>query len=709
MSKTKSLRALFNPASVAVVGATPDVGKPGGRCLAFLKKFAYRGKIFPINAKYPVIDGLTCYADLASLPEPVDLVILLVPARAVPNYLRASGAAGARAAVVCTSGFAEAGAAGAALQAELVRAAEEFNIAVLGPNCLGMMDLHSGLTATFTTALEAEFAPAAGPVAFVSQSGAMGAAVFALAQYEGIGIGKFISTGNEAVLDFTDFVEYLSDDPGVSLILGYVEGVRGGRRFIAAARRARAAGKTVALLKVGKSAAGELAARSHTGALSGSAKVYEAAFRRAGVLSVDHVRSLLDLAVALPGQKRAEGRRVGIVSMSGGAGVMMADASVAGGLEVAPLTQSTQDALAKVLPDFVGRANPVDYGPVYGDPNAIEACVELTGSDPNVDMVLLFMGLSPGMAGVIDSHLVRAQERFGKPLILAWMGGPAHGIAALRKAGIATFDDPSRAVEMAILLARAAMPVAGPDVPLQAEQTPRAAATQAALRAAITAGQTALSEREVKALMAGYGIPVVPEVLARTLEEAVAAGKQFDRPLAVKAEAPELIHKSDAGAVRLRVAPGAAGQAFSEVVAAAASVVGTANVRGALIQPMAKSGLEVLAGLRYDPQFGATITVGMGGLTSEVLADVVTEVAPVDEALAHSMLQRLRSAPLFGAFRGAVPRDCDALARVLVALSQFAMDCGPLLAELDLNPVIVHPVGEGCTVVDGAAVLGTNH
>ncbi len=710
MSQKKSLHALFNPASVAVVGATPDVGKPGGRSLAFLKKFGYRGKIFPINAKYPVIDGLTCYADLAALPEPVDLVILLVPAKAVPDYLRASGAAGARAAVVCTSGFAEAGAAGASLQAELVRAADEFNIAVLGPNCLGMMDLHSGLTATFTTALEAEFTPAAGPVAFVSQSGAMGAAVFAMAQYEGIGIGKFISTGNEAVLDFTDFVEYLSDDPNVSLILGYVEGVRGGRRFIAAARRARAAGKTVALLKVGKSAAGELAARSHTGALSGSAKVYEAAFRRAGVLSVDHVRSLLDLAVALPGQKRAAGRRVGIVSMSGGAGVMMADASVAGGLEVAPLTQSTQDALAKVLPDFVGRANPVDYGPVYGDPNAIEACVELTGSDPNVDMVLVFMGLSPGMAGVVDPHLVRAQERCGKPLILAWMGGPAHGITALRKAGIATFDDPSRAVEMAILLARAGGAVAGPDVPLQAEQTPRAVATQAALRASIVAGQAALSEREVKALMAGYGIPVVPEVLATTVDEAVAAGLRFgnDRPLAVKAEAPELIHKSDAGAVRLRVAPSEAGQAFSEVVAAAARVVGAANVRGALIQPMARPGLEVLAGLRYDPQFGATITVGMGGLTSEVLADVVTEVAPIDHALAHSMLQRLRSAPLFGAFRGAVPRDSEALAGVLVALSQFAMDCGPLLAELDLNPVIVHDVGAGCTVVDGAAVLGVD-
>ena len=705
-SPESSLKALFNPASVAVVGATPDVSKPGGRCLAFLKKFGYRGKIFPINAKYPEIDGLKCYPDLLSLPEAADLVILLVPAQAVPEYVRTCGAVHARAAVVCTSGFAEAGESGKALQAELTRAAAENNIAVLGPNCLGLMDLHSGLTATFTTALETEFKPVVGPVAFVSQSGAMGAAVFGLAQFEGIGLGKFISTGNEAVLDLTDFLGHLAGDPDVTVILGYVEGVRDGRRFIAAARRAHAAGKTVALLKVGKSAAGERAAKSHTGALAGSAKVYEAAFRRAGVLGVDHVRTLLDLAVALPGQKRVRGRRVGIVSMSGGAGVMMSDACSAGGLEVVPLTQETQDKLAKVLPDFVGRTNPVDYGPVYGDPNALEACASITAADPNVDIILMFMGLSPGLAGIVEPRLARVQQQSGKPLILAWLGGPKHGIDALRKAGIAAYDDPSRAVDMVVQLVRAGAELPGGEVPLGADDTPRARATKEVLRKALRNGENALSEREVKSLMAGYDIPVVPEVLATSVEEAAAAGKRFDRPLAVKAESPDLIHKSDAGAVRLRVTPEGAGQAFSEVVDAAARVVGFDKVRGALIQPMAQPGLEVLAGLKFDPQFGPTITVGMGGLTSEVLADVVTEVAPVDRALAHSMLERLRSAPLFGPFRGAAPRDTEALVGVLVSLSQFAMEAGPLLAELDLNPIIVHAAGEGCTVVDGAAVLG---
>jgi acyl-CoA synthetase (NDP forming) len=393
--------------------------------------------------------------------------------------------------------------------------------------------------------------------------------------------------------------------------------------------------------------------------------------------------------------------------MSGGAGVMMADACVAGGLDVAPLTSASQMALEKVLPDFVGKANPVDSGPVYGDPDAIEACVDIAAADPNIDVLLVFMGLSPGMAGIIEPRLARVQERSGKPVITAWMGGPAHGIASLRKAGIATFDDPSRAVEMAIQLVRAARPLQGRDLPLAAlPSEARAIATQGSLRAAMTAGQGALSEREVKVLMASYGIPVVPEILATTAIEADAAGRQFKCLLAVKAESPDLLHKSDAGAVRLRVPLEDVAHAFTEVVAAASAAVGPDRVRGALIQPMARPGLEILAGLRYDPQFGPTITVGMGGLTGEVLADVITELAPVNLEMAHSMLQRLRCAPLLGPFRGAMPRDSRALAQLLVALSDFSLDAGPLLAELDLNPVIVHDTGDGCTVVDGAAVLG---
>jgi len=711
---TKSaMEALFDPVSVAVVGATDDLGKPGGRCLAFLRQYGYRGRIYPINPKYETVRELPCYPDLKSLPGPVEMVVLLVPAKAVPGHLRDAAAAGARAAVVCSSGFAEAGAAGARLQEELVRAAAESGMAVLGPNSLGMLDLHHGLVASFSTGLQAESPPKAGPIAFVSQSGAIGAVVYALAQRDGIGFGKFLSTGNEAVLDFGHYLDHFADDPDVTLVLGYIEGIRRGRPFIDAARRAHAAGKTVAVLKVGQSEAGVKAARSHTGALVGSAMVYEAAFRRAGVLTVNDVRSLLDLAVAIPGRYRAQGPRVGIVSMSGGAGVMMADKCTASGLEMVALAPATRDALAKVLPDFAGMANPVDFGFVYGDPDAVEACVNAVAADPGIDLVLVFIGLSPDMAGVLEHRIAGAQDRSGKPVVTAWLGGPEAGIAKLRALGVAAYDDPSRAVEVAALMARAAAPLPGSGAPAEgaaagtADGTAdaRAKATRATLRGFAAAGATALTEREVKALLAPYGVPVTPEVLAVNRAEALAAAQRFTGAVAIKAEAPALLHKSDAGAVKLGVAPADAGDAFDAVVAAAVHVVGRSGVRGAVVQPMAPAGLEILAGLRFDPQFGPTITVALGGVMSEVLADVATELAPIDRAIAEGMLGRLRGAPLLGAFRGATPRDRAALVSALVALGAFAMDAGDLLAELDLNPVIVMAEGAGCVVVDGAAVL----
>lgn len=705
MMDKRAIKALFDPASVAVVGATDDLGKPGGRCLAFLQRYGYRGRIYPINPKYETIRDLPCFADLKSLPGPVEMVVLLVPAKSVPRYLREAAAAGAKAAVVCSSGFAEAGEDGVRLQDDLVRAASESGMAVLGPNSLGMLDLHHNLVASFSTGLQTESAPKAGPIAFVSQSGAIGAVVYALAQADGIGFGKFLSTGNEAVLDFGHYLDYFASDPDVALVLGYIEGIRRGRPFIDAARRAHAAGKTVAVLKVGQSEAGVKAARSHTGALVGSAKVYDAAFRRAGVLQVGDVRTLLDLAVAIPGRCRARGRRVGIVSMSGGAGVMMADKCTAAGLEMVGFDPATHAALAKVLPDFAGMSNPVDFGFVYGDPNAVEGCVNAVAMDPNVDIVLVFIGLSPNMAGVLEHRIAGAQDRSGKPIFTAWLGGPLAGINRLRELGVAAYDDPARAVEVAAEVARAAAALPGCGAPEAGPGGARADATRGALQAFRAAGTATLTEREVKSLLAPYGIPVTAEVLATSAAEALAAARRFDCPVAVKTEAPELLHKSDGGAVKLNVAPADAGAAFEAVTQAAAKAVGRAGVRGAVIQPMAPAGLEILAGLRFDPQFGPTITVGLGGVMSEVLADVATELAPIDRAIAHGMLDRLRTARLLGAFRGTPPRDREALVSALVALADFAMDAGDLLAELDLNPVIALAEGKGCVVVDGAAVL----
>jgi acyl-CoA synthetase (NDP forming) len=397
---------LFSARSVAVVGARPGIDKPGGRCLAFLTRFGFTGSVFPVNPKYEEIDGLRCYPDLTQLPSPVDLVMLIVPAAAVIEHLKKASGAGAKAAIVFSSGFAETGEAGKALQDELAATARDLGIAVLGPNCLGLIDLHAGLVASFSTGLSTAVDLRSGPAAFVSQSGAMGMAVFTLAQRDGVRFGKFLSTGNEAVLGLTDFVEHLSGDESTSLVLGYVEGLRDGRRFVDVARRARRAGKAVGVLKVGRSKAGEMAARSHTGALSGSAQAYDAAFRRAGVLCADSVQDLVDLAVVSPGDRRAANRNVGIVSMSGGAGVMMSDACSEVGLDVAPLNDATLATLSGLLPSYAGFTNPVDVGPIYDDLDAVFACIESVAKDPGLAQVLVFFGMSPLLVGRSrsDSH-----------------------------------------------------------------------------------------------------------------------------------------------------------------------------------------------------------------------------------------------------------------------------------------------------------------
>jgi len=703
-----SLTTLFKPQSVAVVGASPDLGKPGGRCLAYLSKYDFSGLIYPINPRYSHIGDIPCYPDFKSLPTPVDLVILLVPADKVCVYLEDAADAGTKAVVVCSSGFAEAGDTGIELQKKLIETANRRGLAVVGPNCLGMVDLHQPMVASFSTSLSTDLTLQSGPIAFVSQSGAMGMAVFTQAQAEGIAVGKFISTGNEAVLDFTDFLEYFIEDPNVKLILGYIEGVRDGRRFVNAARKARAAGKFVAILKVGKSKAGERASQSHTGALAGASHIYEAAFRRGGILSVNDIRSLTDIAALAPDQGTVNGPGVGIISMSGGAGVMMADACGVHGLDVVTLSQATLDNLSQCLPAYSGMSNPVDYGAIYGDMDAVQACITHVANDPHVKVVLVFIGMSPNLHGVIEQRIADVQKQCGKRIITAWLAGPVAGLLALRKLGVPCYVEPERAVAAAAYLVQLGKQFNGPDLHMSHQQSGKEQSAIAQLKKYIRSGRTTLSESEVKQLVSAYGIPIGQETLVIDEDQAQAIADSIQKPLAVKVSAAQLLHKSDAGAVKLNVKPADVKAAFKAVVAAASAVVGAKGVDGVLIQPMAQAGMEMLVGLRFDTQFGPTVTLALGGISSEVMADAVTELAPLDFELSYDMISRLRCAPLLAAFRGRPAHDREALAQVLVNMSRLAMDAGEMLLELDLNPVIVHIEKNSCTVVDGAAVLGAD-
>jgi acetate---CoA ligase (ADP-forming) len=696
---TIGLRALFAPRSIAIVGASPDLGKPGGRCVAYLSQVGYSGAVYPINPRYEEIGGLRAYGSVEALPEPPDLVVVVIPASAVPEAIAAAGRRGARAAVVCSSGFREAGPDGEKLERSLRQAASEAGIALLGPNCLGYFDARNGIAATFSTALQLDVAAPAGRIAFVSQSGALGAGIFSAGRLEHAGLGMFVSTGNEACLGIADVVRHLARDPDLSTMLVYIEGIGDGRAFVDAAREARNSGKRIVVIKVGRTEAGVRASRSHTGAMVGTSEVWEAAFRRCGALVADDMQHLLDLGVALDCWPVAAGSRIGVVSMSGGAGALMADRAAEAGLKLPVLSERTRAHLAEALPPFAGTENPVDYGAVYGDLDAIERTVRTVAAAPEIDVVAVFVGLTPGYVGRLEHRLAAVAADVDKPLLVAWLGAPPACLGELRGRGVPAYDDPSRMIDAAASLVHASRPLPA-NLPMSRDDD---SALRVELERLRGHGQANVQEGVIKALLRDAGLPVVEEWHAVTALEARRLATEMGTNVAVKVDADGLLHKSDVGGVMLEVCPGDVEVAFRQVVAAGADA--GYEVSGALVSRMARPGRELIVGARWDAQFGPTVIVGAGGVTAEILSDVRVELAPVSAEQAREMLGSLRIAPLLEGYRGERPGDLDAAAALVARVSQLVTEAGEVLAELDLNPVVVYPEGEGCLILDAAAVL----
>jgi acyl-CoA synthetase (NDP forming) len=695
------LTPLFAPQSIAVVGASSDLSKPGGRCVAFLREFGYSGRIYPVNPVRDEIAGLKTYRDVANIPELVDLVILLIDAATVPSALESAARARARSAIVCSSGFAELGQRGAALENELSRLSTHYGIPVMGPNSLGFIDVEARLPATFSTALQLDVQPLPGSTVLVSQSGAMGAAIFGVGQtLRTVGVGAFISTGNEAALRFSQVVLHVCADDRFKVVLGYIEGVFDGRELVGAIRIARERGRDVVVLKVGRSDAGKLAARSHTGSLAGNDEAWDAALGRAGALRAFSPEELLDIGMVLQIPFRPRGPKLGVVTMSGGAGVLIADAAADLGLELAALTEETKHRMRQLLKGIPAVENPLDFGALYNDAGAIVAAVRAMAESDETDLVVVFLGLSPKLVGGIEAQLAEIAAAVNKPLIVAWLGGPEAGRRNLNKLGIPVYSDPIRAVRAAAVLVRSTH---APRTNLPQPELPTTLSRR--LRALRESGERELSERETKSLIAEYGIKVVPERWANSREEAARVAGQLTGSLAVKAEAPTVLHKSDIGAVRLGVELDEVADSFDAVIAAARGT--GAAVNGASVQQMAPAGgVELLMGVRWDDQFGPLILVGAGGVASEVIQDIQIDLAPVDVERATELIMGLRMSAILGSFRGAPPRDIRAAAKALSALSHLAADAGSALKELDINPITVYDTGNGCLALDAAAVLG---
>lgn len=695
------LTALLAPASVALVGATEREGALGRIVWQNLAAGGLRGALHAVNPKHRQVFGASCHARLRDLPQPPELAVLVTPAATVPGLIAEAGAAGVRAAVVLSSGFGEAGAAGRALQAEALAAARKHGLRLLGPNCLGLMRTGTGLNATFSPV------PALpGKLALVSQSGAICTAILDWAHPAGVGFSSVVSLGGGADIDFGEVLDFLVADPDTDAILMYVEGIRDARRFVSALRAAARA-KPVIALKVGRFDAGSRAASSHTGALVGSDAVFDAALRRCGTVRVKTYTQLFAAARILAGGRLPAGERLAILTNGGGPGVMAADSAAENGVPLARLSKETIALLDRELPPQWSRGNPID---IIGDapPRRFAAATAAALGDPGVDALLVMYSpvamTSPQAAA---EAVLEAARGSAKPLIAAWLGdiNPNRTRAYLESRGMPNFYTPENAVEafsfvcayhrnQAQLLEVPAA-LAGAENPATEAPAPDLAAARAIRDGAIAAGRSMLTEHEAKALLRAFAIPVPPSPVAATRDAAVTAARSIGYPVALKIHSADITHKTEVGGVRLNLHnDGMVAAAFDGVLRDAKAIRPEARLEGAIVQPMLRyaHAREVLVGVATDAVFGPVISFGSGGVSVEAVRDTAVALPPLNAMLARELIARTRVARLLGAYRDVPAADMAALCAILLGVSRMVCTL-PWLKEMDLNPVLAHPGG----------------
>lgn len=694
---TRNFKALFAPRTIALLGAGQRPGSVGEVVTRNLLRAGFAGQIMLVNPKGGEISGQAVYSGVGLLPATPDLAVIATPAETVPGLIAELGARGCRAAVVISSGFEGAGRA-AELKQAMLDAARPHLLRILGPNCLGLISPTCGVNASF-----AERLPAAGRVALVAQSGAVAAAVMDRAPDLGIGFSHVVTVGDCADVDVGDLLDWLALDRGTDAILLYLEGLEDARKFMSAARVAARA-KPVAVLKAGRTASGAKAALSHTGALAGAFAVYEAAFRRAGLLVVDDLGDLLQAGAAFAAGVGEAGDRVAILTNGGGAGVLTVDALDLLGERACELSSDTIAALDRVAPPNWSRRNPVD---ILGDarPETFGAALEVLLSAPEVDAVIVLncptaVADSAQAASAVASA---AKARPGKVVLTAWLGGEAMSEARRRlaAANLPAYATPEEACRTYALLARARrnreLLV---HAPAAAKTPPNPQAARQIVANAMAEGRTVLTDPETRSVLQAYGVPVIESRQVRTPEEAGAAAEALGGPVALKILSRQISHKSDVGGVALDLlAP--------EVAAAARRMKDTvramrpdAAIEGFTVEPMVRrpEAQEILAGVVQDPTFGPVIMVGHGGVAVEVLADRALGLPPLNEALAREMIANTRVSRLLAGYRRRRPADLRSLSRVLVALGQLAADL-PQITELDVNPLLCD--ADGVLAVDG--------
>ena len=679
-----TLDALFRPHSIAVVGASSDPRKIGGRPVAYLKR-GYRGRILPVNPGQAQIQGLPAFPTLDAVPGPVDQAILALPAKVAEASVEACIAKGVRSIVMFTSGLGEVDAAGLARQQAIAARCAAAGVRLLGPNCLGVFNIADGVLSTFSASVPS-LRPRAGRIAVVSQSGAFGTYLFTMLAHRDAGFSHFVATGNEADVDVSACVEWLADDPATGVILVSLEGCRDGTRLRRALLRARANRKPVVVMKVGTSELGAAAAASHTGALAGRDSAYQAAFEEAGAWRATSIEEMVDLGLACATAHATNsfprGGRLGIATISGGVGVLMADAAAVLGLDVPALPGAAQ---AEILA-FAAPRNPVDVtAQVVNDKTLLARVLDVMVSEGGYDTILVFFALM----GLADERMMEARDTLlalrardpARPFVLCLICSPAIR-ETLEADGFVVMEEPGRAVRACAALAHFARIWQGA-VPVLASEPPAPA---------LPGGP--LDEAAAKRLLSAAGLPFVPERACTTAADAAAAASELGFPVVLKALSPDLVHKSDVGGVRLGLrSPAEVEAAWDAMMRDVARAAPGARLAGGLVAPMVRGGVEVVIGAHRDPTFGPVCMVGLGGVFVEVFRDVAFRLAPLTEEAALEQLLSIRGRALLDGARGKAAVDTRAVARALAALSRFAAAHAAEVDSVEINPFIALPEG----------------
>ena len=694
-STPRSLDALFRPASVAIIGASSDPKKIGGRPINHLKNGGFKGAIYPINPQ-PEVQGLKAYASLHDVPGAVDLAVIAVPAAGAPAALDECISKGVRAVIMFSSGFGEIDAAGRAVQDAMVAQCRAAGIPMIGPNSIGLFNSVHGLYATFMTSLDKGIPPP-GNIGMVSQSGALGAYMQAIATDRGMSFSHFVATGNEADVDVSECIGWMAEDPAIKVILAYMEGCRDGARLRASLARAAANRKPVVIMKVGKSERGAAAAASHTGALAGADAIFDAVFREYGVHRASSVEEMLDIAYACSHGVLPRSDRLAVITVSGGVGVMAADLATEIGLDLPPLPADGQKAVRQIVP-FASGVNPIDTtAQTLGDRTLLVRMLSVMLEKGEFDSVFSFMsnqGHSVSDMAVLKPALIDMRARFPDRLFVLCMRAAADVRAELEANGLLIIEDPSRAIRTIAALAGFSKGFA------------RSAQSAVPIESAAAMAKVELpakpDEAQSKAILARAGIAFAPEHTARNRDEVLKLADKTGFPLAMKVLSPDIQHKSDVGGVALGIEnAAAAGAAWDAMMATIKTKVPAARIEGVLLSPMISGGVETVLGAHRDPVFGPVVMFGLGGVFIEVLRDVVFRPAPVNLDQAHAMIREIRGFPLLTGVRGKAGVDLDRIASSLVALSQFAAAHADSVSSVEINPFIALPKGVqggGCGV-----------